>query len=180
MTTPGATARERARGITALVLDVDGVLTDGRIHYAPSHPDEEAKSFHCRDGLGLRLAGEAGLRLALLTGRKSSVVARRARELGIPDVMQGAYPKLPVFEDWCRKRNVTPQEVAYMGDDLVDIPIMRRVGLAAAVADAHPEALKAAAWVSTLAGGNGAVRELIEFMLRAQDRWDAVAGPLLA
>jgi len=175
-----AAALDRARSITALVLDVDGVLTDGRIHYAPSHPDEEAKSFNCRDGLGLRLAGEAGWHLALLTGRKSSVVARRARELGIPDVMQGAYPKLPVFEDWCRRRNISPEKVAYMGDDLVDIPIMRRVGLAAAVADAHPEALQAAAWVSTQAGGCGAVRELIEFMLKAQNRWDEVAGPLLA
>ena len=180
MAVAGATARERARGIRALVLDVDGVLTDGRIHYAPSHPDEEAKSFHCRDGLGLRLAGKAGWHLALLTGRDSQVVARRARELGIPDVMQGAFPKLPVFEDWCRRRAVSPDEVAYMGDDLVDVPIMRRVGLAAAVADAHPEAIRAAAWVSQRDGGNGAVRELIEFMLQAQDRWDEVAGPLLA
>lgn len=180
MTASGETARERARGIRALVLDVDGVLTDGRIHYAPSHPDEEAKSFHCRDGLGLRLAGEAGWHLALLTGRDSKVVSRRARELGIPDVMQGAFPKLPVFEDWCRRREISPAEVAYMGDDLVDIPIMRRVGLGAAVADAHPEALQVADWVSTRDGGSGAVRELIEFMLRVQDRWDEVAGPLLA
>jgi 3-deoxy-D-manno-octulosonate 8-phosphate phosphatase (KDO 8-P phosphatase) len=173
-------AVERARNIRGLVLDVDGVLTDGRIHYAPSHPDEESKTFHCRDGLGLRMAGEAGWQVALLTGRESSVVARRAKELGIPDVMQGAFPKLPVFEDWCRQRNLAPEEVSYMGDDLVDVPIMRLVGLGAAVADAHPEALQVATWVSTREGGSGAVRELIEFILRAQDRWDQVAGPLLA
>lgn len=170
----------RARNIRALVLDVDGVLTDGRLHYHPGGESEEAKAFHCRDGLGLRLAGQAGLHLALLTGRCSEVVARRARELDITDVMQGAFPKLPVFEKWIRQRGFDPSHVAYMGDDIVDVPVLRRVGLGAAVADADHTALEAADWVSSRHGGHGAVRELIEMLLQAQGRWDETIAPLLA
>ncbi len=171
---------DRARRVRALVLDVDGVLTDGRLIFLPQGPEEEAKAFHCHDGLGLRLAREAGWHVALLTGRRSSVVERRARELDIPDVLAGAFPKLPVFEAWCRRRGISADQVAYMGDDIVDVPVMRRVGLGAAVADAHQEALKAAIWVSSRPGGAGAVRELVEYLLHAQGRWDELVTPLLA
>lgn len=171
---------DRARQVRALVLDVDGVLTDGKLIYLPHGPEEEAKSFHCHDGLGLRLAREAGWQVALLTGRRSSVVERRARELDIPDVLAGAFPKLPVFEAWCRRRNIRPDQVAYMGDDVVDVPVLRRVGLGATVADAHPEARRAAIWVSSRPGGTGAVRELVDYLLHAQGRWDELVAPLLA
>ena len=171
---------ERARQVRALVLDVDGVLTDGKLLYLPQGPDQEAKSFHCHDGLGLRLAREAGWHVALLTGRRSTVVERRARELDIPDVLSGAFPKLPVFEAWCQRRGISAEQVAYMGDDLVDVPVLRRVGLGAAVADAHQEARRAAIWVSNRPGGAGAVRELVEYLLHAQGRWDELVAPLLA
>jgi len=171
---------ERARQVRALVLDVDGVLTDGKLIYLPQGPDQEAKAFHCHDGLGLRLAREAGWHVALLTGRRSTVVERRARELDIQDVLAGAFPKLPVFEAWCQRRGIRADQVAYMGDDIVDVPVLRRVGLGAAVADARPEARQAAIWVSSRPGGAGAVRELVEYLLHAQGRWDELVAPLLA
>ncbi len=175
----GTPLEERLSLVRALVLDVDGVLTDGRLHYGPDG-EEEGKAFHTRDGLALRLALNAGLRLALLTGRRSRVVSRRAEELGIEDVMLGALPKLPVFEAWCRRRELDPAHVAYMGDDLVDVPVIRVAGLGAAVADADDSAREAAIWISSRPGGCGAVRELVELILRAQGSWDAAIAPLLA
>jgi 3-deoxy-D-manno-octulosonate 8-phosphate phosphatase (KDO 8-P phosphatase) len=170
----------RARAVRALVLDVDGVLTDGRLITLPGGPPGDIKAFHTRDGLGLRLAGHAGWRLALLSGRSSAAVEARAAELGIPDVMQGAFPKMPVFNAWLRRHGLPPGEVAYMGDDIVDVPVLRHAGFAAAPADAHPEALAACHWVSRLAGGAGAVREMVDLLLRAQGAWDRVVTPLLS
>jgi 3-deoxy-D-manno-octulosonate 8-phosphate phosphatase (KDO 8-P phosphatase) len=170
-------ARKRALRVRFLLLDVDGVLTDGRILYLPGHPEDEAKAFNSRDGVGIRLAQRAGIGVGLLTGRRSETVARRARELGLDTVLQGANPKLPVFEEWSRTSGIPATEICYVGDDVVDLPVLQRVLLPATVADAHEEARRAALVVSDRPGGDGAVREITDALLRAQGKWDdALAG----
>lgn len=155
--------------ITALVMDVDGVLTDGGIIYSSSGSD--VKEFNVRDGAGLKYWQRAGHKAALLSGRESATVERRAAELGIEVVMQGAKQKIPAFEKILAKLGCTAKEVAYIGDDLPDLPVMRRAGFAVAVADAAPEVGDAADYVTKAPGGRGAVREVIEHILRAQGRW---------
>jgi 3-deoxy-D-manno-octulosonate 8-phosphate phosphatase (KDO 8-P phosphatase) len=172
-------ARDRARQVRYLLLDVDGVLTDGRLVFGAADDAEEIKAFDTKDGVGIRLALEAGLGVGLLTGRVSRVVERRARELGIVDVLQGATPKLPVFQDWCRNSGRSAEEICYVGDDIVDVPILRRVILPAAVADAHDEARRVALLVSERRGGRGAVREIVDLLLRAQGKWEQVVAPIL-
>ena len=164
--------------IRLLVLDVDGVLTDGTF-LLPEHGDEW-KAFHATDGLGLRLLMDAGVQVALLSGRRSAVVERRARELGIDRVVQGSGDKAAAVYELGTQLGVDPVQTAYMGDDLVDIPAMRRVGFAAAPADARPEALAAATWVAARDGGRGAVRDLCEHLLREMGHWDEVAARFLA
>jgi len=165
----------RLRPVRLLLLDVDGVMTDGRITYSAS--GDELKSFHVRDGSGLKYWHRSGGRTAILTGRKSSVVERRAAELGIEIVRQGALDKGPVFDeilDSLAGSGITPAEVACVGDDLPDLPPMRRAGLAIAVADAAAEVKEFAAAVTKTEGGRGAVREVVEAVLRAQGRWEAI------
>jgi 3-deoxy-D-manno-octulosonate 8-phosphate phosphatase (KDO 8-P phosphatase) len=162
---------EKARRVRWLVLDVDGVLTDGRIILDGG--DGEWKAFDVRDGQRLVLAREEGIRTVLLTGRSSRVVERRAAELGLHRVFQGAHEKGPTIERFFREEGALPEQTAYLGDDIVDLPALRRVGLAAAVADAVPEVRAAADWVAAARGGHGAVRELVEFILGAQGRWEA-------
>ena len=169
----------RVRSVRFLLLDVDGVLTDGRILHAPGDAGEEIKAFDSKDGLGMMLASRAGLAIGLLSGRTSPVVARRARELGITEVLQGRLPKTPAYVELRERLGLRDAEVCYVGDDVPDVPLLRRVGLGVAPADAHPEALRAAAWVTERRGGRGAVREIIDRILRAQGRWDAVVRPLL-
>ena len=164
--------------IRLLVLDVDGVLTDGTFWLRED--GDEWKAFHATDGLGLRLLMDAGVKVALLSGRRSAIVDRRARELGIDRVVQGSGDKLAAIYELGTELGVEPATMAYMGDDLVDIPAMRHVGFAAAPADARPEALAAAAWVATRGGGRGAVRDLCEHLLREMGRWDEVAARFLA
>ncbi len=165
---------ERCRCIELLVLDVDGVLTDGRIVY--SDQGEEIKAFHVRDGSGLKLWLKHGKRAALLTGRKSAIVQRRAQELGITAIVQGADDKLAAFEVLLRDHGLTATQAAYLGDDLPDVPVMRRSGLAVAVADACAEAKAEAHYVTQAAGGRGAVRELIEWILAKQGRWREIVA----
>jgi 3-deoxy-D-manno-octulosonate 8-phosphate phosphatase (KDO 8-P phosphatase) len=160
--------------IRLLVLDVDGVLTDGTFWLRED--GDEWKAFHATDGLGLRLLMDAGVEVALLSGRRSAVVERRARELGIGHVIQGADDKAAAIYRLGTELGVEPVEMAYMGDDLVDVPAMRLVGFAAAPADARPEALAASAWVAARGGGRGAVRDLCEHLLREMGRWDEVAA----
>jgi 3-deoxy-D-manno-octulosonate 8-phosphate phosphatase (KDO 8-P phosphatase) len=167
-----ALAREKARAVRWLVLDVDGVLTDGRI--VLDGGDGEWKSFDVRDGQRLVLAARAGIRTVFLTGRTSKVVERRAAELGVHRVFQGAREKGAVMERFLGEEGAAPEQVAYLGDDIVDLPAMRRAGLAAAVGDAVPEVQAAADWIAASRGGRGAVRELVEFILVAQGRWDAL------
>lgn len=166
----------RARAIKLVAMDVDGVLTDGRIILGNS---EELKAFHVHDGLGIALAHRAGLITAIITGRCSQAVERRGKELSIPEIHQGAADKVRCLEQLLVKYQLTPQMVAYIGDDLNDVPLFLRVGLAVAVADASPEARRFAHYVTRARGGRGAVREVITMILKAQERWDElVAGYL--
>ena len=159
----------RAAAIELLLLDVDGVLTDGSVIYADD--GSELKRFHVRDGSGLKLWHAAGKRSAIVSGRKSVAVERRASELGIRPVLQGRDDKLAAFAEVLAWLGYTPAQVCAVGDDLPDVPVLRTCGLAVAVADACPEARAAAHYVTAAAGGRGAVREAIEWLLKAQGRW---------
>ena len=165
---------DRCRAIELLVIDVDGVLTDGRIVY--SDQGQELKAFHVRDGSGMKLWLKQGKRIALLTGRTSPIVARRGAELGVTAIVQGAEDKLPAFEALLRDQGVTPAQTACIGDDLPDLPLLQRSGVAATVADACAEAQAAAHYVSKAAGGRGAVREVIELLLRHQGQWERIVA----
>jgi 3-deoxy-D-manno-octulosonate 8-phosphate phosphatase (KDO 8-P phosphatase) len=163
----------RARGTKLLLLDVDGVLTDGTVLI--SDGAFEAKSFHIRDGAAIVLSERAGVRIGLLSGRPSGATTRRAAELGISIVVQSG-DKREQYDRIREELGLTDAEVAYMGDDLLDLPVLRRAGLAGAPADAAGEVLAAAHWVSRFGGGRGAVREFAELILRAQGHWNRVAG----
>jgi 3-deoxy-D-manno-octulosonate 8-phosphate phosphatase (KDO 8-P phosphatase) len=159
----------RAKRARALVLDVDGVLTDGRVIYLAG--GGEARNFHVRDGLGVQLLVAARIRVAVISGRESEIVERRARELGIDPVLQGVGDKLEAFERLLSDLDVPDTDVAYIGDDLPDLPILRRAGLGIAVADAAPEVRAAAHLVLRAGGGQGAVREACEVLLKARGAW---------
>jgi 3-deoxy-D-manno-octulosonate 8-phosphate phosphatase (KDO 8-P phosphatase) len=157
-------------------MDVDGVLTDGRV-YLQSFPGGEAlelKAFHSHDGAGLKLARLAGIRTGVITGRDSVAMTRRAKENGIEFVYQGREEKLAPYEEILRLAQVGDAEVAFIADDLPDLPVLRRVGLAVAVANAVPEIRSLAHLVTERRGGEGAVREVIEFLLKAQGKWLSV------
>jgi len=167
-----AEARTRARGVELILMDVDGTLTDGTLAVFPD--GEEVKSYYVRDGLGILLAQMAGLRLGIITGKTSKALDKRAERLRIFEVHQGVLDKKKVLYDILEKLALPPEKTAYIGDDIGDIEIMRSVGLAAAVADAHPDVQRIAHYVCRASGGRGAVREFIEFILEAQGKWDDV------
>ncbi|MDP8213943.1 MAG: HAD hydrolase family protein [Candidatus Euphemobacter frigidus] len=158
----------RAAGIRLIIIDVDGVLTDGKIYL--DHQGEELKSFHIRDGSALIRARKEGVKVALVSGRKSDSVVRRARELGITDCYQGLADKALVVEDLMARYSCGKEGTAYLGDDIPDLPAMRKVGFSIAVADAHPDVLAAADYRTGNRGGSGAVMETIELILRARKR----------
>ena len=160
----------RAARVRLLLLDCDGVLTDGRI--TPVEGGEELKSFNTRDGHGLVMLHRAGLRSGIISGRKSRLVELRAADLGVSFVRQGALDKVEAFESLLAEAGVGPSQAAYVGDDVVDIPLMRRCALAVAVADATEDTRAAAHYVTRLPGGFGAAREVCELILKAQGRWD--------
>ncbi|MEW6439470.1 MAG: HAD hydrolase family protein [bacterium] len=164
--------RHKAKAVRLLILDVDGVLTDGRVYVGCC--GDEMKAFHIRDGYALKLLQASGIGIALLSGRRSEPTRARAAELGIDEVHEGALVKLPVYEDLLRRRGLTDAEVAFMGDDLMDVPLLRRAGLSGTVADATREAKDASDYVAQAQGGAGAVREFVELILKAQGLWDAV------
>jgi 3-deoxy-D-manno-octulosonate 8-phosphate phosphatase (KDO 8-P phosphatase) len=166
------TLLERARKTRLLIMDVDGVLTDGRI-LQDCH-GHELKVFDVKDGHGIVMAHRAKLRTGLISGRESETITRRAAELGIELVFQKTWNKLEVYEKILMDTALTPDEVAYIGDDLVDIPLLRRVGLAVAVADAVDEVKAVSHVITQRPGGQGAVREVIELILRAQGHWDTL------
>jgi 3-deoxy-D-manno-octulosonate 8-phosphate phosphatase (KDO 8-P phosphatase) len=161
-------ALARAKRVRLLVLDVDGVLTDGGLYYDAR--GEIIKRFNVQDGLGIKTAQAAGIEVAVITGLSSEAVHARVRELGIREYHDGFKEKLPVIERMARENGLEMFELAYMGDDWVDAGPMSRVGLAMAVADAQPEVLAMAHWVSSRPGGHGAVREAITYLLGAQDK----------
>jgi len=157
---------ERAGRIRLLVLDVDGVLTDGRLYLSPT--GEELKVFHVRDGSGLVAVQRAGITVAIISGRDSAAVSRRAAELGIRHVRQGVVDKGAELDRLLSELGVEPVETACVGDDTPDLPMLRRVGLAVGVADAHPALLEAAHWITRAPGGRGAVREVCDLLLSAR------------
>lgn len=163
------TATERAKRVRLIIFDVDGVLTDGGIYIGPE--GELFKAFHCRDGMGITLARKAGLKTAIITGRTSQQVAYRAGELHIDAVHQGCMDKRAAYRELKAQFGMMDEEVAYVGDDLIDLPTMLQCGFPAAVADASEEVREAAAYVASFPGGHGAVRDVIEYILKAQGRW---------
>jgi 3-deoxy-D-manno-octulosonate 8-phosphate phosphatase (KDO 8-P phosphatase) len=163
------TVTERARKIRLLILDCDGVLTDGRIIMLPG--GDETKSFDVKDGHAMVMARRAGLPIAIISGRKSSVVRARAEELGVAHLHEMAWVKTEPYEEILASEGLKDEQVCYVGDDVVDIPLLRRAGLAVAVADAAEETKAHSHVVTTRKGGRGAVREVIEFILKAQDKW---------
>ena len=165
-----------AAEIELLLTDVDGVLTDGSLTF--DSQGVETKTFSVRDGLGVRLWQRAGLELGIVTGRASRIVEQRADELDISIVCQAVKDKLPVVRELAAEHGVPLEKVAYLGDDLPDLPVIQAVGLGVAVADAAGEVAEAADHVTTTPGGRGALRELIDALLKASGRWDAATGPL--
>jgi 3-deoxy-D-manno-octulosonate 8-phosphate phosphatase (KDO 8-P phosphatase) len=163
---PRAALLSRLKKIRLLVCDVDGVLTDGGIYI--NGTGDEAKCFSVTDGTGLVLARLAGIQAAFLSGRRSEVITRRARECEVPWVVQGVAEKGPAFERICLTAGVSPQAAVYIGDDLIDLPVFKKAGVAVAVANALPDVKRAAAWVTQSCGGHGAVREVVDRLLRAQ------------
>ncbi|MDE3156823.1 MAG: hypothetical protein KGN76_17115 [Acidobacteriota bacterium] len=168
----------RARRIRLLLFDVDGVLTDGTILLSPD--GTEAKRFNIRDGTGIVWAQRAGLRTGVLSGRASQATVHRARQLGMPIIYQGVSDKLEAFGQILAEEGLDAAEVAYMADDLLDLPVLGRVGLSAAPANAAPDVRARVDWVSEAPGGAGAARQFIEAVLQAQGLWDGVLHTYLA
>lgn len=164
-----STFKARAKAIRLLILDVDGVLTDGRLVYGPV--GEELKVFHVQDGLAVVEAQRCGLSVAVISGRASAAVSRRMADLGVLEVHQGSDDKQAVLEGLLRRRGVGLRETAYMADDLPDLPLMKSIGLALAPANAVAEVKRVAHWVGRRAGGEGAVREAVEAILKARGAW---------
>lgn len=173
---PEMTLEERARRIRLVLFDVDGVLTDGVI---VMHADgSESKGFHIKDGAAIVWAQRAGVQVGLLSARSSGATTHRAAQLAVRIVQQGVTSKASAFDTILKSSGLTEEAVCYMGDDLLDLPVLGRVGLSAAPADAAREVRQRVHWVSEAAGGRGAARELIELVLRAQGRWDAIVAGL--
>ena len=158
--------RLKAENIKLVIFDVDGVLTDVKLLF--DEHGNEYKRFHSRDGLGITLLRETGVEVAVISGRASKSVAQRMASLGIERVFQGQRHKLIAYESLRVELNLEPEQIAHVGDDLLDLPLMRRVGLSIAVADAHPSILPFAHWVTGKPGGEGAAREVCDFIMDAQ------------
>lgn len=164
--------KEKLSKVKLVIVDNDGVLTDGRIVYGDY--GDELKFFDVQDGFGMVLLHRAGLKTVIISGKKSRINLRRAKELKVAKIYQNAFDKLKVFETVTKKFRVQPSEVLYVGDDLIDLPVLKRVGFAVAVSNAVPEVKEAAHYVTEKSGGRGAVREVIDMLLKAQDRWSSV------
>ncbi len=168
---------ERAKRVRLVIFDVDGVLTDGSLYLSDS--GEEMKAFNTLDGHGMKMLQASGVLLAIITGRRSRCVELRAQNLGISHLYQGASDKLAAYRDLLEKLRLGPDETAYMGDDVVDLPVMRRAGFAIAVPDAPDIVRQNAHYVTRRSGGRGAVREACEFLMRMQDSYDAMIAEYL-
>ncbi len=167
-----------ARQIRLLILDVDGVLTDGKLFF--DYQGNEFKAFHAHDGHGIKMLQQTGIEIAVISGRDSLIVTKRMEELDVTLVYQGQRDKRAAFQDVLQKLNLTPQQVAYVGDDVVDLPIMTQVGLAIAVANANAPVKAFADWTTTLSGGLGAVREVCDMIMQAQNNFESLLNEYLA
>lgn len=165
---------DKLKNIRLLLLDVDGVMTDGGIIYDAS--GLETKRFNVKDGHGIKMLQRYGVEVGIITGRTSIVVDNRARELGISLVYQGSLKKIESYEDIRHKTGLADEQIAYMGDDVIDVPVMRRVGFSAAPQDGLPEVLAVVDYVATRDGGCGAVREVCDHILKARGAWDEIAA----
>ncbi len=163
---------EKARSVKLLILDVDGVMTDGAITY--DDEGRETKSFNSKDGHGIKLFMGAGLQVALITARSSKVVSKRAEELGITIVYQGVADKLSTYSQILKELSLEPPETAYMGDDIIDLPVLMRAGVSMAPSDGAAEVIERVDYVTGKPGGRGAVREAVEVILKAQSKWEGV------
>ena len=181
-------SKTRAKKINLLLFDVDGVMTDGKLWIFPAPVGAEqstaprmieAKGFHAHDGTAISLARLGGVKTGLITKRTSETVALRARDLRLDYVYQGVGVKLRVFEEILDKEKLTAAAVAYIGDDVIDLPIMRHCGFAIAVANARDEVKQEAHWITPHAGGEGAIRDAVEYILRAQGSWDSAVRQYL-
>ncbi|MCU0674214.1 MAG: HAD-IIIA family hydrolase [Myxococcota bacterium] len=170
--------RERAARVKLLALDVDGVLTDGRLYYGPD--GESLKVFDVKDGLGLRLLREESIAIAIVSAKRSTMLERRLADLKIPDVCLGREDKRRALDEVCARVGASLDEVCFVGDDAFDLPVLRAVGLSAAPADAHPIVKREVAWLLQARGGRGAVREVCDALLDARGRLDAAIEALLS
>ena len=164
----------RARLVALILMDVDGVLTDGGISFIEG--DSEAQTYDVKDGVGLWIARRMGLRTGVISGRGGPAVTRRAEELGMDEVHLRVRDKLQAYLRIVRRQKISDAQVCYLGDDLTDLSVLGRVGMPVAVADAHPEVLRRAPFVTRAPGGRGAVREVVDAILKAQGRWEEVLG----
>lgn len=167
----------KAKKLRLLILDVDGVLTDGKLFF--DDQGKEYKSFHARDGHGIKLLQQTGVKVAVISGRKSVSVAIRMQSLGVELIYQGHENKVSAFNELCKNLSLNPDQVAHVGDDLLDLPLMTRAGLAIAVRDAHSVVREHAHWCTQLAGGCGAVREVCDLIMLAQGTFDDVINSYL-
>jgi 3-deoxy-D-manno-octulosonate 8-phosphate phosphatase (KDO 8-P phosphatase) len=168
---------EKAKKLKLLILDVDGVLTDGKLFF--DNDGNEYKSFHAQDGHGIKMLRQTGVEVAVISGRKSQSVALRMKNLGIEHVYQGHENKIAAFNELIEKLGITPKQAAHVGDDVIDLPVMIRVGLAIAVNDANFAVKQHADWCTTLPGGQGAVREVCDFIMQAQGHFDGMLNAYL-
>ncbi len=166
--------QEKLKKIKMLMLDIDGVMTDGRI--IMDDEGRELKNFNVRDGHGLKVMQRYGIKVAIITGRQSNLVKHRAKDLDIKDVYQKVFNKKEVFEKILKKHKLSPEETAFIGDDIVDIPVLKRVGFSVAVADAVDVVKKQVDYITSHEGGKGAVREVCEMILKAQEKWPEIAA----
>lgn len=177
MTVINDVLKVKIAGIRLMIFDVDGVLTDGKIVY--DDRGVESKMFDVRDGHGIKLLMRSGVEIAIITARQSRVVEHRAANLGIELVYQGAKDKLKAFDEILDRLKLAPDQAAYMGDDIIDLPVMKRSGFSATVPDAADEVRERADYVSKKPGGGGAAREVCELILKAQDKWEEALSPYL-
>lgn len=167
----------RAARIRLMIFDVDGILTDGSLHYGPD--GEVIKTFNVLDGHGIKLLQRSGVATAIISARQSALVARRAGDLGITHLHQGIHDKRATFEQLCAQLHIEPAACGFLGDDVIDLPVLTRVGFAASVPAGHPEVRSRVHYVTQAAGGRGAAREVCDFILRAQGTYEAAIAPYL-
>lgn len=171
-------AVSRAARVRLMIFDVDGILTDGSLHYGPD--GESIKTFNVLDGHGIKLLQQSGVATAIISARKSGIVARRAADLGIRHLHQGVHDKRVAFEELLAQTGVDAAACGFVGDDVIDLPILLRAGFAASVPNGHPEVRSRVHYVTNAAGGRGAARELCDFILRAQGNYEAALAPYLS